>query len=179
MSEETNPALAGIWPAKVAHYGVTLTKAKLAQATVELEVRFTDAATEQHYMKRMTWFGSFKEAAQKITLEALITMGLKKVDDLGRLAEGPNGGVLDLEKKVMVTINEESYTPDGSTTAIKQMKVQWINPADGSGPMKYITKAEATRLIVATGAANTLSELLSGNGKSAAKPAAAAATGDW
>ena len=44
MSEETNPILEGIWPARVVKYGITLTNAKLAQATIEVSQRVHVAA---------------------------------------------------------------------------------------------------------------------------------------
>src|SRR5690606_25930509 len=86
----------------------------------------------------MTWFGTLKEGrGQEITLDSLLFMGFKG-NDLTTLADGVEGGALDMDTPVSITIAEET-NEKGQTF----MKVQWVNRVGGAAFKDALSKKEA------------------------------------
>lgn len=104
----------GIYTARIADYGITKTKDGLPQ------VKITFAIDGD----QITWYGSFKERAQKYTLDSLLVCGLVG-DDVSTLAIGPASAALDMSKDISLVLAEQEY--DGKTN----LRVRWINEPGG------------------------------------------------
>lgn len=131
----------GTFKAKILNY--TISNTKTGNPQVEILFGYNDGDTSSiggtHH--QITWWGHLTEKATPITLKALDAMGFKgKTDeDFARLADGVEGGMLDIEKEVSLVL-EEDTKEDGK----KFVKVRWVNdPNRTQGFKNALTKGEA------------------------------------
>ena len=87
------------------------------QVEVKFDVQFEDGN------KPMTWRGSFNGDAKKITLKALLVLGLK--GEPGDLIDGPAGNALPVGREANLVIANEPY--EGK----EFYKIQWVNKIGG------------------------------------------------
>lgn len=107
----------GTHQAKVKDYGFKFTK----NGTIQIAVVF-----ENDVGQCLTWFGSLNEGrALSITLDSLALLGYKG-QDIDLLNEGVASNILDINKKVLIKVEEEFY----NRKPIK--KVKWINESGNS-----------------------------------------------
>jgi hypothetical protein len=110
----------GKYQARLANYWIGKTSAGLPQAELLFEFEIDGEPRE------LIWFGSFKEKARPYTLKALLYCGMKG-DDPTSIADGPEGGALELGKEVLITIARE--TDDKGNP---RLRINWINPLGGA-----------------------------------------------
>lgn len=102
----------GTYEAKVASHAITETKNGDPQAVITFDLKTTEGVV------KMDWYGSFKEKAQKYTLTALVTCGLKgsnPADDL------------EIGRTVSVVV-----VHDVDDAGKKRARIRWINRAGGT-----------------------------------------------
>lgn len=108
------------YTAKPVNWGVKDRSAEGKTPMVLVEFLFKDATGAD---RRLTWYGHLStEKTKKITIKALIAMGLK--GDLPDLAKGPEAEALDASKEVSITLIDQKNEKTGKTFK----KVQWVNP---------------------------------------------------
>jgi hypothetical protein len=74
------------------------------------------------------WQGSFNEGkARTFALDALFHCGLTSISSLRLLADGPEGGALDMTREVEIDVVHETGS-NGQVYA----RVSWVNPVGGS-----------------------------------------------
>ncbi len=99
-------------------YKATLVKHEIRETKDGLpQVAITFSFEADGKSNTMTWFGSFKEKAQPITIKTLLTCGLK-----GNNPAGP----LDIGREVELVIDDEKGQ-DGKT----RTKIRWVNSLGG------------------------------------------------
>lgn len=110
------------YTARIKDYGIGTTKAGDPKAMVMFTFKDENGTSVD-----MTWSGSLREGrAREITIDALLVCGLKG-NDLSKLAQGAESGVLDLNRDLSITVEEEEY--NGKT----YKKIKWINAPGGAG----------------------------------------------
>ncbi len=78
----------------------------------------------------INWSGSFRsEKSREISMQALAVMGLKDPMRMDELALGKSSKLLNTEKEVQLTVEEEAFTKDGKTHQVS--KVKFVNPMGG------------------------------------------------
>lgn len=98
---------AGTYPAKVESHAITETKNGDPQAVVTFAFKVGSA------IRKITWYGSFKEKAQPHTIKGIIACGLK----------GNNpAGALEIGKDVSLVIEVEANDKGQEIN-----KVRWVN----------------------------------------------------
>lgn len=131
---------AGYYTGKIVAYGMKETQKGDVAPTVGFLVKTPDGKVQ-----KLFWQGTLtSDKAADIALKALIVCGLQRYEDLDALADGPDSGVLDMEKDIDLTV-ELNVTDDGKSYP----RVSWINEAGGKkgGDQKMITReAASTRL---------------------------------
>ena len=137
----------GIHVGKVKDYGMTETEGKPPSVFVTFDVEFNDVtvAPFQKYTKQLTWRGYLNEGkALEITLKALCLALNMRGMEITALADGPEGGPIDLGREAALDIQEQEY--EGKT----HKKIAWVNPVGfGAGVGKRITSAEAKAKLAA------------------------------
>lgn len=102
----------GTYSAKVESHAITETKAGDPQAAV------TFSFTADKAVRKITWYGSFKEKALPFTIKSLIACGLK----------GNNpGGPLEIGKEVSLVVEI-----DKDDRGREMNKVRWVNRPGGA-----------------------------------------------
>lgn len=129
---------AGKYIARVLNYGIGNTKAGDPQAIVQFQ--FKDNDGDQH---SLTWFGSFKEKALPYTLDALLYCGMKG-NDPAELAQGIDGGALDLNQEVQIVVEEQT---DDKGRVVP--KISWVNRLGGNAFKNAITFDQAKSKLAA------------------------------
>lgn len=100
--------------AKLADYGVSVTKNGDPMVTAKFQTSHGP----------VYWNGVIKDMApgqRNFTMESLVVMGLKSVDDVAAIADGPAGKALNMEQDVSVAVEHEEY--NGKVRA----KARWVN----------------------------------------------------
>lgn len=129
--------------AKVVDYGIVMTKDGTAPM-VKIQFKETETGKDRY------WTGSLKEGrAQEITVDALLVCDLKS-DEIEKLALGTASGLLNTDKEVQLTIENEEY--EGKTYE----KVKWVNEVGGGGFAKRISESDAVARIAACNVGFTL-----------------------
>lgn len=136
----------GKYEATISDYGIGATKSGDPQ--VMILFNYKDAEGKDH---EITWYGSLKEKALKITLKSLLTCGFKG-NDVSALAEGCMGNALDVNTPVQIDIQLEP-SMDGTKSFLR---VKWINPLGGAAFRSKFSKGEA---VTKLGALNIKGEL--------------------
>lgn len=105
----------GTYTAKVQSHAISETKAGLPQAAITFSVQAEGRAEGR--AETITYFGSFKDGAQKHTIKALLACGLK----------GSNpAGALEIGKEVSIVVEDEE-----DMTGKVRTKVKWVNALGG------------------------------------------------
>lgn len=140
----------GTYRARVVNYTLSTTKTGNPQVEVLFEFSQGEGVHASHHQIR--WWGQLTEKAIPYTLKNLITMGYRGTtnDDFARLAEGVEGGMIDLGLEVDLVMELE---PNDQGKAF--LKVKWIN-APGGGFKAGMTKDQAK---VKLGAMNIAGQL--------------------
>jgi hypothetical protein len=120
----------GKYHAKLKDYWIGKTSAGLPQAELTFEFEADGEVRE------MMWFGSFKEKARPHTIKALLHCGLQS-NDLSALADGPDGGALEIGKEVAITIAKEI-----DDRGNPRLRINWINPIGGAAFRDKMHRAE-------------------------------------
>lgn len=150
----------GRYPAKPVDWGFSTTKEGLPQAMVLFEFAYEGS------MRRLAWFGSFKENSQEITLKALITCGCRTINE-EEIAAGVGGKALDATKEVSITIGNHMY--NGKTSS----RIEWVNEPGGGGLRNSVAPTEVKKVLPQFGA--WMKTQLQQAGLEAGAPAAAPA----
>lgn len=113
---------AGKESAKIAEYGIILTKSGDPQIAVQFS--FKQSGED----KTLVWFGTLKEGkGREITINALKTMGLDTSKrKIAEVAKGLAGGALNTEETYTVTIEMNEY--QGQV----KPQIRWINKPGGN-----------------------------------------------
>lgn len=112
---------AGKYLAKIKSYGIGSTK----DGKEKLDVLFV-FKDEMGSEQTLWWSGYFSEKALPITAKALLTMGLKDGAKYNNLGEGPDSGLLEMDRDVEIDVKHEEF--NGKTTA----KIAWVNRPGGN-----------------------------------------------
>ena len=126
MSIEIHP---GKYMARIVNYGLRDSKNNGVMALVEME--YKDSEGDPH---RVLWRGAFAGQATQYTLKTLLICGLDR--DVSAMADGPESGVLNLQKDLMITVEPEHY--EGKT----YYRIAWINEP---GLSNLLSRAEAAQ----------------------------------
>jgi hypothetical protein len=129
----------GTYTGRVLNHGVQKTSNGGAMAVVAFGLKDDEGSKHTVY-----WRGSFAGGAREHTIKALMTMGLRNVNDLPKLAE-PGSGCLDTAAELSLVIEHETGD-DGKVYA----RVRWVNRG-GAGIRNAIDKGEFTHLLAGTG----------------------------
>ena len=124
--------------AKILDYGVSANGKGNPQV-------FIEAAVEGATYPTVTWFGQLtSEGSREITLKALLICGFKKNSDFSQIAEGKEGGALDVGRVVDVLFGPETW--EGKT----REKIKYFNaPGSGSGSVQRFDASEAKKALSA------------------------------
>lgn len=116
---------AGRYRARLVNY--TISEAKTGNPQIEVLFEFDEGEGVHMATHQVRWFGSLAGKAVPITLKALHVMGYRgKTDaDFAKIADGVEGGMLDLGKEVDLVLAEET-TKEGK----RFVKVAWVNDPD-------------------------------------------------
>lgn len=117
----------GTYKAKLIDYGISETK----KGDPSILLKFiTETGDEISHFLYLT------PKAQPYTTKNLMVFGYKG-QALERIADGPDGGLLDTDKDIELVLENEDYNDK------TYLRVKWINEIGGGG-FKKLAKAEAT-----------------------------------
>lgn len=116
----------GTFKAKIINYTLSQNKSGNPQVEVLFEFNDGDGSQVGGTNHQVRWWGQLTEKSIPWTLKALEVMGFrgKTDDDFAKLADGVEGGMLDLARDVSLVLEEE--TKDGKTF----VQVKWVNDPD-------------------------------------------------
>jgi len=120
----------GKYQARLKDYWIGKTSAGLPQAELVFEFEADDE------LRELMWFGSFKEKARPHTIKALLYCGFHG-NDLTTLADGRDGGALELGKEVVITIAKEI-----DDRGNPRLRINWINPIGGAAFRDKVNRGE-------------------------------------
>jgi hypothetical protein len=164
----------GTFPATVKDYGLaTIGKDEDEKeyAFIDFAVHFQGVDTENplgpvepfdHTFRWQGWLHTKK--GRDVAFGGLVAAGLRKLDDLPRMADGIASGALDPKARAVVTIVPDDYRGDG------HFKISFVNDADAPPPTKKLAKAEATKRLMASGALGELGLYFVDHGNGISKP---------
>jgi hypothetical protein len=144
---------AGTYVGHATDYGISETKGGSPQVFVTFEMDMAGTPTT------MTWQGSLNGGAVPHTLKALVVLGFlgKDVTDL---LDGPDSGMLPLNKDVKLVVENQPYTKDGETTPTDFYKIAWVNSMQGGGGgVQRADASTAKAKLLKLGLAGTLAKV--------------------
>lgn len=117
----------GTFKARIVNYTISTTQKGDPQIEVLFEFNDGDAIQTGGTNHQVRWWGYLTEKAIPYTLKALEVMGFKGKtdDDFSKLADGVEGGMLDIGKDLLLVLEEET-----NDNGKKYVKVRWINDPD-------------------------------------------------
>ena len=123
----------GQYVGRAVDWGLTTNKSGNPSVGVEFEIQSKDGA------KRVKWFGSFKtDKSSAVCIRALVNCGLRG-DDVSILATGKEGGGLNTQLDVKLTLIEQAHPESGKVFT----KVEWVNSMGGFGKKMELAEAGA------------------------------------
>ena len=129
----------GQFDAKIVDYGLSLSKGNTVQFAVKLQYQ----VPEEEGTHEITWYKSTVDGSKEIALKSLLICGLKP-SDFGRLMmdfnKGPASNLLDLNKVLRITLDEEPTLSDPTKMVTK---CAWINDPDFSSLKKLSEQEQA------------------------------------
>lgn len=121
--ERTRPK-PGRYVGRLIDYGVLETKDGHPQILGVFD--FTDSTGEQF---QQAWFGSLKPKAKEFTLKALKALGFDELShQYPDLALGVDGGPLDLNRRVSLTVEDNRNPQTGEVNS----RISWVNSIGGA-----------------------------------------------
>jgi hypothetical protein len=127
----------GTYRAKISDYGVGLSKKGDPRPIIAFEIETGEAK------RQVFWSGSFNGGGLDITMEALVTCGLKNPHNFMFLADGKRSGILNTEAYYDVKVSENP-AEDGNKA---YNRVEWIRAEGASKFRNAITVQDFAVLI--------------------------------
>ena len=164
--------------ARIVNYDITENQKGDPQVTILFEYNEGDSLSGSSH--QITWWGHTSEKAMPYTLKSLYTLGYqgKTMQDFLKLADGVEGGALDLAKEVELVLDQET-----KETGKTFWKVAFINDPDKPRGGAFKGSMAKDKIKVKLGAMNLEGQMavvrqelgITATAKSAAKPAPAPA----
>lgn len=140
----------GTYKAKVHSYAIRPIKTGENKGKPAATIKFITADEGEF----VYWQGTFAERAKSFTFDALYHCGLKSPNKIADLALGSDGGALDTEVAVEITVVNE-INDKGETYA----KVAWVNPEGGMGFQNVMQRDEFAGYVTSMGLTGAFLEI--------------------